>query len=115
MDTHTDEVLRACLLVEGHQVIGIKLLRLPGRNDILEAEFRRVTVLLQVVLVLAVAFDVHVAGVPVAVFRRRLRAPVSPYAELRVTEPVGHAISREGLPCPLKWSRGDDWCCFRSC
>src|SRR5437588_5192330 len=44
MHAHAAKVLRASLLVELHQMIGIELLRLPGRDYVLEAEFRRMSV-----------------------------------------------------------------------
>ncbi len=48
-----------------------------------------------VVVVLAGALDVHVAGVPVAVFDAGLRTPVGPDAELGVVEPGGETVGLE--------------------
>ena len=49
----------------------------------------------QVVFVLRLGLDVHVAGVPVAVFDAGLRTPVRPHAELGVAEPLRDAIVAE--------------------
>src|SRR5947209_17354787 len=55
------------------------------------------SVSLHVIVVLRLARDVHVAGVPVAGFHRRLRAPVSPDTELGVAKPFRHAILRQRI------------------
>ena len=50
--------------------------------------------------------DVHQPRVPVAAFGLALRPPMRPDPELRVAEPVGHAImARERFPC---WARSVD-------
>src|SRR6266702_4418643 len=51
------------------------------------------SVMLEVVFVLALVFDVHVARVPVARFHRRLRAPMRPNAELRIAKPLRYLVS----------------------
>ena len=87
--SHADEILRAGLLVEPHQTVGIPLLRLPQRDDVLIAKFRRMAVMVRVIGVVLVARFVHAAGIPVAVHRHRLRAPMRPNAELCVPKPFG--------------------------
>src|SRR3954447_21941711 len=52
---------------------------------------------LHVIVVLRLALDVHVAGVPVPSFDRGLRAPMSPNAELGVAKPFRHAILRQRI------------------
>ena len=104
---HADEILRPGLLVELHEAVGVPLLGLPERNDVLVAELRRMAVVLQVVLVMAAALVVHAAGVPVAVHRHGLRPPVRPDAELGVAEPVGALILLERLHRRLKGAVGD--------
>ena len=99
---HADEVLRPGLLVELHQTVGVPLLRLPQRDDVLVAELRRMPVVLEVILVMLVARLVHAAGVPVAVHRHGLRSPVRPDAELGVAEPVGTLVLLERIHVRLE-------------
>ena len=61
-------------------------------DEVFVADLGGVAVGFDVVVVLAGALDVHVAGVPVAVLDAGLRAPVGPDAELGVVEPGGEAI-----------------------
>ena len=82
------KVACAGLHIEIHQSVGIEFLRLPQRADILVAELRRMAVMADVVQILLGALYVHVAGIPVAVHRDRLRSPVRPDAEFRIAEPV---------------------------
>ncbi len=107
VDAHADEVTGARLLVERHQALGVPLLRLPERDHVLVARLRRVAVALEVVLVLLVALEVHVACVPVAEHRHRLRPPVRPDAELRVAEPVGAVVLGERLVGRRERALGD--------
>jgi hypothetical protein len=82
------KVACAGLHIEIHQSVGIEFLRLPQRADILVAELRRMAVMADVVQILLGALYVHVAGIPVAVHRDRLRSPVRPDAEFCIAEPV---------------------------
>lgn len=91
MGAHADEVLRARLLVEGHEAFRVPLLRLPERDDVLVPVRGRVAVGGQMVLILTVARRVHVLGVPVACHRHGLRSPMSPDAELGVRNHAGHS------------------------
>ena len=104
---HADEVAGPGLLVEGHQAVGVPLLGLPQRDDVLVAELRRMAVVLDVVGVVAVAGFVHAARVPIAVHRHRLRAPVRPDAELGVAEPIRTGITLEGIEARLERAVGD--------
>src|SRR5258708_7455834 len=101
---HAHEILRACPLVEPDQMVRIKLVTLPGLDDVFEAGLRWVSVVLQVPLVLPLALYVHVARVPVSRFRRRLRPPVRPYAELGVTKPLRHFILLQRFSRALEWA-----------
>src|SRR5450631_4093433 len=62
---------------------------------------------LQVILILLMALDVHVAGIPVAVFDCGLRSPMRPDAELRIAIPVRDQPSAKRLACPLEGARRD--------
>ena len=104
---HADEVLSPGFLVELHEAIGIPLLGLPQRDDVLVAELGRVAVMLEVILVVAAALLVDAAGVPVAIHRHGLRTPVGPDAELGVAEPVRALVLLERFHRGLEMSRGD--------
>src|SRR5882762_695900 len=49
-------------------------------------------------LIVGMSLDVHVSRVPIALFGETLRAPVRPYAELRIPKPFGRAILFQRLP-----------------
>jgi len=102
-----DEVLGARGLVEAHELFGLPLVGLPEVVDLHEAGGGGVAVGLEVVLVLGVALEVHLAGVPVALLGDALRGPVGPDAELGVTEPVGRFIGAERGPGGLEGAGGD--------
>src|SRR5450755_253993 len=106
MDTHADEVLRASLLVELNEVIGVELVAFPGRDNVLKTEFTGVTVGGNVVLVLLATLHVHVAGIPVAGFGSGLRTPMGPNAKLRIAEPLGNLILLQGVTGSLERSCG---------
>ena len=101
------EVLCAGGGVEIHQLFGLPVLGLPEIVEFHEAELGGVAVGLDVVVVLAAALDVHVAGVPVALLGNALGGPVGPDAELGVAEPVGRGACDERLPCGLEWAGSD--------
>ena len=50
--------------------------------------------------------DIHVAGIPVALFRLALRPPMRPNAKLGVAEPLGKLVIGERLPRRLELSGG---------
>ena len=79
----------------------------PGVDHILETNFRLMTEILLVPFILRMALDIHVARVPIALLRRRLRTPVCPDAELGVAEPVWRPVLLEGVPRRLKRPRRD--------
>ena len=87
--SQSHEVFGAGGFVEADQVLGIPGIGVPCVDDILEAGLRRMTVVVALVFVVAVAFLVHLARVPVAFFRNALRSPVCPHAELGIAEPLG--------------------------
>src|SRR5213593_4064619 len=60
------------------------------------------SVMLEMVFVLALVFDVHVARVPVARFHRRLRAPMRPNSELRIAKPLRYLVSGKRFVGRLK-------------
>ena len=84
---HAAEILCTGFLVEGDEVVGVESIGLPRGDYVLEAELRGVAVGSDVILVLLVPLDVHIAGVPVAVLGGGLRAPMRPDAELGVAKP----------------------------
>ena len=92
------EVLRAGLLVERHQPVGVPLLGLPERDDVLVAELRRMAVVRDVILVVRAALLVHLPGIPVALHRHRLRSPHRPDAQLGVAEPFGTPVLLQRFP-----------------
>jgi hypothetical protein len=102
VDAHGEEVLCTRFDVKVHEVIGVPVCGFELRDQIFVADLGGVTVGFDVVVVLAGALDVHVAGVPVAVFDAGLWAPVGPDAELRVVEPSGKAVGLEG-----RWGPGE--------
>src|SRR6476659_5419850 len=63
------------------------------------------TVVLELELVLRLALDVHVTGVPVARLRLALRPPVCPDAELGVAKPLRCLILLERFPGGLEPAR----------
>ena len=92
MHAHADEIFRAGFLIEPHQAVGVPLFRLPERDDVLVTELRGMAVVFEVIAVTFAAGFIHVARIPIAFHRHRLRPPVRPDAELRVAEPIGAAV-----------------------
>ena len=91
------KVFGSSLLVEPHQPVRIPVFAPPKRHDILVSEFGRMAIALQVILVLRVPLNVHVARVPVAHFRNRFRSPAGPESQLGIAKPFGGAISLERI------------------
>ncbi len=56
----------------------------------------------QVVLILRMALNVHIPGIPIAHFRYALRAPVRPEAQLGIAEPFGDLITVKRIPIRVK-------------
>src|SRR5581483_3606004 len=86
-----EEQLRTGTHVEVHELRGLPIEKCPLCAQVLVSELRRMAIVLELVVVLldlaAVsgrALNVHVAAVPIAVFRHALRAPVIPDTELGV-------------------------------
>ena len=104
-----DEVFGAGFLVAGDECLGVPFFSFPEVVDLHEAEFGWVTVFLDMGGVLAVALDVHVAGIPVAGLGLALGRPVGPNAELGVAEPVWDFVTfLEGFPRRFEGSIGDN-------
>ena len=95
---HRHEVLGASALIQRQQLVRIPMLRLPPPDDIQEARARRMPVGGQVVRVLRMSLDVHVARVPVAALGLALRTPMRPEPEFGITKPVGRGVVGQGLP-----------------
>ncbi len=98
MLTEGHEIAGTHVLVELHQGVGVELVGFPFVNHILETELRGVAILRHVVDVLLTACEIHLAGIPVAVFRLALRTPVGPDSELGVFEPFGAFPLAGALP-----------------
>src|ERR1019366_7297237 len=93
--SHGHEVFGAGLLIKLDEVIGVELASVPGEGDVLEAEFGRVAVGLDVIFVLRAVLHIHVARIPIAKFGGGLRPPMGPHAEFVVAEPLGNAVLPE--------------------
>ena len=94
-----DEIARARFRIQIEQGFGPPLFRPPAVVELHEAGVDRMAVILQMMLILFAALDIHVAGIPVARLRHALRRPVRPDAELGVAKPIGRMILRlEGFP-----------------
>ncbi len=102
MHAHADEILRASLRVQIHQMLGIPLLGLERRDDVLVSHLRWMPVMLHMKFVCRIALDVHAARIPVARLGRRLRTPVRPDPELRVAEPLRRTKCFQRFASPLK-------------
>jgi hypothetical protein len=68
----------------------IEFLGLPEGEDVFPTLLGRVTVVLEVMLVVSakVILGIQVAGIPISTHRHRLRPPVRPDTELGIAEPV---------------------------
>src|ERR1039457_6324183 len=66
--------------------------------NIFVSELRRVPVLLNVIVILTRALNVHIPRVPVALLGDTLWAPMRPDAEFRISKPVRAVIGLERLP-----------------
>ena len=98
MHAHRKEVLCAGLLVEAHQVVRVPLFGFPVSDQVFVADFGRVAVGFAMIEILFRTLDVHVTGVPVAIFNGRLRSPVGPDAELRIAKPLRNLVGLKRLP-----------------
>ena len=92
MDGNGNDIPGAGPLVELDESVGVEILGLPEGDDILVAELRRVAIGLDVVLIGAVALDVHISAIPVIYAGDGARAPVHEDAELCVAEPAGTVV-----------------------
>ena len=102
------EVLSAGLHIEVEQCVRIEVFRLPGADDVNEARIGRMAIMRQMVVILLLPLQIHVAGIPIAVFGGALRPPMGPDAELRVAEPVRRLIAGDQrVPGRGEWSAGD--------
>ena len=98
-----DEILRARPDVQVHERFRLPLFGLPQVVQFHEPEFRGMTVGAEVIIVLAMALDVHLARIPITLFRDALGRPMRPQAKLRVAEPGRTMIiGGQGLPVRLK-------------
>src|SRR5580693_4247272 len=93
-----DEEARASFLIAGDEFFGLPVEEGPLGAEVFEAEARRVTVVVELIFVLAMAFDVHLAAVPVAGLGNALGAPVGPDAELGVLIPLGGFVLQQRFP-----------------
>ena len=64
-------------------------------------------VMFEVVLELAVAWPIHVPGIPITLLRYTLHDPVRPDAELGIAKPLRAAILLERFPGGLERAIGD--------
>ena len=82
-----DEIFRACLDVEVHQRFRFPFVGLPKVIQLHEPEFRGMAVSADVIIILSMALDIHLARIPIALLRNALRRPMRPHPKLRVAKP----------------------------
>jgi hypothetical protein len=75
-------------------------------TDVFVSELRWMAEILNVVLVLTLSLNIHVACVPIALFGHGLRTPVRPDSELRVAKPIGATVLLQRLP---EWQERTVW------
>ena len=92
MSCERKKVFGTGAFVEADQSFRIPILRLPQIVNFHEAEFGRMTIGLDVVIVNWITLDVHFARVPVTLFGHALRGPVRPHAELGIAIPFWNLI-----------------------
>jgi len=97
-----NEQFRACAAVEIHQLVGLPIQKRPLGAKVLIAELRWMSVMLQMVAILPLVIDIHVARIPIAVLGDALRTPVIPDAELGILVPFGALVLTKRLPCALE-------------
>ena len=102
MHGHAAEISRSRFLVERDQVLGIELIGFPGGDDILKSELGGMAVVLDLIFVLPIALDLHVARVPVAVLGRGLRAQCARMPNLGSRYQLGICQSLSDSRVPLK-------------
>src|SRR5580698_11003598 len=100
---HADEVLRAGLRVQIHQVLGVPLVALEQGDQVFVARLGRMPVGLEMVFILWSALDIHVAREPITILYAGLRSPMGPNAKLGIAEPLRNAVGVERSACPLEW------------
>ncbi len=79
---------RACLLVSRDQLVGVPIQQCPLCAEVLVSKARCRAIMVEVILVLPLSFNVHVARVPVTSLGYALRSPVRPDSELGIAIPV---------------------------
>jgi hypothetical protein len=67
----------------------------PERDGVLIAELGGVSEGFDVIFVLGIPLDVHVAGIPIAITDGRGGPPVRPYSELGIAKPLRTRILHE--------------------
>ena len=106
---HGHHVARAGLGEQLRPGLGIELLRLEHRDELLVAELLLGAVGRDVVLIGLGALDVHVAGIPFVVEGgHAVHAPVNEDAQLQFVEPLRLGEFRQGLPAVAVGALGDD-------
>src|SRR5271156_7022502 len=88
-------------------MLGIPFIALEHGDQVFEAYFGRVSIGLEVVLVLRAALDIHIPRVPVAIFDAGLRPPMRPDTEFCIAEPLWDLVGVERTARPLERSRHD--------
>src|SRR5579871_4815501 len=79
--------------------LGIVVLGLEHRDEVLIAELRQRAIFFNVVLIDSRARKVHLAWIPlVAESRNGVKAPVDENAEFRIFVPVWNLVARESIP-----------------
>ena len=93
------EVLRSDLFVKSNQSFRIPFIGFPDINHIFEAEITRITILRDMCFILSLSGIIHVACIPVTIFRFTLRSPMSPNTELCILKPFwGFSVLFQRFP-----------------
>ena len=77
-----------CILVNIHQSLWVKLLRIPVAQYLLVSHFRRMSIIFQMIFIRRCPLHVHFSGIPVATFSCRLRSKMYPDSEFGIPQPL---------------------------
>ena len=97
-----DEYSCAGLFVARDQLVRIPIQQRPLRAKLFVPEPRWRPVMFELIFVLPLALDIHIACVPVPGFGHALRTPVSPDTELGIAVPIRRFVIEQRIPRGLE-------------